>query len=153
MLLGDRVEAALKTLGADKVAKLYEKIGKKPCGCASRRQALNEMGTKQIGDNCVICGRLLDPETSQNHHLKPVTFKSRTKEVHQQDNLVTIHKMCHQKIHSVFSEKELFDYYHTVDRITEHEEMQKFIKWINKKPLDYYSKSDDTHFRKSKRQR
>lgn len=39
--LGDKVEKALKTIGADKVAKLIEKIGKKPCGCAGRKEALN----------------------------------------------------------------------------------------------------------------
>ena len=41
-LLGDRVEAAMKTIGADKVAKLYSKLGRKPCGCAGRKAALNK---------------------------------------------------------------------------------------------------------------
>ena len=40
-LLGDRVERLLKTIKADKLAKLYERIGKKPCGCERRKAALN----------------------------------------------------------------------------------------------------------------
>lgn len=46
MLLGDRVEKMLKTLGADKMAKLYEHVGRKPCNCAKRREALNEWHRK-----------------------------------------------------------------------------------------------------------
>ena len=48
MLLGDRVEQMLKSVGADKLAKLYEQIGRKPCGCAGRRDALNEWHKKAL---------------------------------------------------------------------------------------------------------
>ncbi len=40
-LLGNRVDTLLKSLGADRVAKLIEKVGRRPCGCAGRRDALN----------------------------------------------------------------------------------------------------------------
>ena len=40
-LLGDRVTETLNALGADKVAKIIEKVGKRPCGCKERRDALN----------------------------------------------------------------------------------------------------------------
>jgi hypothetical protein len=103
-------------------------------------------------DICPICKRECGGKM-EAHHLKPVTFKTRTREVHGKDNLVTIHSICHQKIHSTFSEKELLDYYHTVERLTEHEEMQKFITWVKKKPTDFYSKNDDTKSRKKKRRR
>ena len=89
----------------------------------------------------------------QDHHLKPVTFKSRTKEVHDPGNFVHIHKVCHQKIHATFSEHDLFQYYHTVERILENEDMVKFINWINKKPVEYYDKNDETKSRKRKRKR
>ena len=39
--LGDKVEKALRAVGADKVAKIYEKVGKRPCGCQGRKEALN----------------------------------------------------------------------------------------------------------------
>ena len=80
-------------------------------------------------NKCPICGRE-DGGEMQDHHLKPVTFKSRTKEVHDPGNFVHIHKVCHQKIHATFSEHDLFQYYHTVERLVENEDMVKFIKWI-----------------------
>jgi len=37
-------------------------------------------------------------------------------------------------VHEVFSNQELSSYYHTVERLAEHSEMQKFINWIKKRP-------------------
>lgn len=105
-----------------------------------------------MNNTCPICGREYGGEM-QDHHLKPKTYKTRTKEVHDPDNLVRIHKICHQKIHATFDEKELLDYYHTVDRLLEHEQIQKFAKWVKKKPADFYDKSNDTKERKKKRGR
>jgi len=101
---------------------------------------------------CPICNRE-DGCEMQKHHLKPVTFRTRTKEVHQNDNFVTLHKICHAKCHSVFSEKDMLDYYHTINRILEHEEIQKFVKWIQKYPPNYYTKNKETNERKKKRKR
>lgn len=86
---------------------------------------------------CPICNRTEGGEM-QWHHLKPRTFKTRTKEVHDSDNFVHIHKICHSAIHAFFKEKELFNYYHTVDRLLENEQMQKFVKWVGKKHSDFY---------------
>ena len=47
-LLGNRVENILKTLGGDKVAALVEKVGRKPCGCAGRRDALNRWHLRML---------------------------------------------------------------------------------------------------------
>ena len=99
---------------------------------------------------CPICKRPFGKEM-QDHPLKPKTFKSRDKSVHNDDNKVTIHKMCHQKIHATFSEQDLWSYYHTVDRLLEHEDIQKFVKWVKKKEPDFYDKNDQTQERKRKR--
>ena len=40
-MLGDVLEEAAKIIGADKVAKAVERVTKKPCGCAKRKEALN----------------------------------------------------------------------------------------------------------------
>lgn len=101
---------------------------------------------------CPICGREFGGPM-EDHHLKPRTFRTRTKEVHDKDNLIRIHRMCHQKIHATFSENDLLSYYHTTERLVEHEEMQKFIKWVAKKPPEWYDKNDDTKSRKRKRKR
>ena len=59
--------------------------------------------------------------------------------------------MCHQKIHATFSEMELFAVYNTPESIIAHDEMSKFIKWIKKKPVTFYSKNDESASRKRKR--
>lgn len=100
--------------------------------------------------SCPVCGRS-EGGQMQSHHLLPRTYRTRTRSVHDRENQVRIHKVCHQKIHATFSERELFQFYHTTERIVDHEEMQTFIKWIRKKPVDFYSKNNDTSSRKRKR--
>ena len=81
-------------------------------------------------ERCAICGRELIPGKNINaHHLIPKTFKGK--------ETITIHVICHTKIHSVFSERELFQYYHTPERIRNHPEMEKFIKWVRKQPPNF----------------
>lgn len=93
---------------------------------------------------CPICKREMVKGISvDEHHLIPKTFKGK--------ETVTIHKICHRKLHSVFSEREMFKYYHTIERLLEHEEIQKFIKWVSKKHPEYYDSSLETKNRKGKR--
>jgi len=94
---------------------------------------------------CPIYERELGDVLIQSHQLVPKTFGGK--------ETVMIHKMCHQKIHATFGERELLNYYHIVERIIEHTEMQKFIQWIHNKPVDYYDKNDDTQDRKRRRRR
>jgi hypothetical protein len=42
-LLGDRIEAWAKRVGADKAAKAWEEWTKLPCGCEWRREMLNKL--------------------------------------------------------------------------------------------------------------
>lgn len=83
---------------------------------------------------CDICGRdLIKGKTVNLHHLIPKTYKGTV--------TIPIHTICHSKIHSVFTEKELRDYYHTPERLREHEQIAKFIKWVRKQPADYTGKN------------
>ena len=78
-------------------------------------------------ESCLICAR--DLERAKNvskHHLIPKSKGGRNTAT------ILIHNICHQKIHSVFTEKELRDEYHIVEKIIAHEEMTKFIKWVAK---------------------
>lgn len=47
-LLGNRVNAILRSLGGEKVATLIEKVGKRPCGCAGRKDTLNRWHLKML---------------------------------------------------------------------------------------------------------
>ena len=107
--------------------------------------------TKQ---ECPMCQReLVEGRTIDDHHLIPKTHGKRNKDAYSKDNLVTIHKVCHSKIHATFSEVELLNYYHTIERLLEHEEIQKFVKWVSKKTPTFMDKNKDTKDRKKKRRR
>ena len=84
--------------------------------------------------NCSICGRVMfDGASINEHHLVPKSLKGKDK--------ITLHTICHQKIHTLFTERELLHKYNTVQHIIEHSEMQKFIKWILKKDPEYYERN------------
>jgi hypothetical protein len=92
---------------------------------------------------CGICGRELGTVAIDQHHLLPKTFKGK--------ETVPLHKICHRKIHATFTERELANHYHTLERLREHSEIQSFVKWVAKKEPGYYSGSDETVERKKKR--
>jgi len=95
---------------------------------------------------CPICKRELIEGLSVNeHHLIPKTFGGK--------ETISLHRVCHDKLHSTFSEREMSNYYHTIDRLMEHEEIRKFIKWVKKKDPEFYSKNKDTSSRRSKRRK
>jgi hypothetical protein len=95
---------------------------------------------------CPLCQRELIPGKSvDEHHLIPKTFKG--------SETVTLHKICHRKIHATFTERELEKFYNTIDLILENEEIQKFVKWVSKKDPEYYDISKETKDRKRKRGR
>lgn len=94
---------------------------------------------------CKLCGRPLGDRLVEDHHLIPKTFRGRATE--------PVHRICHQKIHATFSERELYNYYHTFERLLEHEQIQRFVAWVRKKPLDFYDKNDDTASRRKQRKK
>ncbi len=94
---------------------------------------------------CPLCGRPLEGGIIESHHLIPRSFKG--------TDTVDLHSVCHQKIHHTFAERELMTYYHTIDRLLESEQIQSFVKWIQKKEVGYYDKQKDTKERKRKRKR
>ena len=46
-LLGDRIAAGLKAVGADRVAKAYERMTGRPCGCEKRTAIINQWDAKR----------------------------------------------------------------------------------------------------------
>lgn len=85
-------------------------------------------------DKCLLCGRLL-AEPCNKHHLIPVSKGGR------HTTTIVMHKICHDKIHAVFTEMELKRYYHTIERLQQHEEIAKFIKWVRNKEPEFYDHS------------
>lgn len=62
-----------------------------------------------------------------------------------------MHRICHNKIHAVFTERELAQHYHTFDRLLEHEQIQRFVRWVRRHPPQYYSRHDPPAGRRRRR--
>jgi 5-methylcytosine-specific restriction endonuclease McrA len=97
-------------------------------------------------NNCPICGReMIEGPSVDDHHLIPKSKGGKYM------NVVRIHRICHNKIHSVWTESELAQEFHTVEKIVQNNEIKKFIKWLKKKPADFYTSTRDSNNRKRKR--
>lgn len=82
-------------------------------------------------NKCPLCNReLADPIVY--HHLIPLSKGGRDTPT------VAMHKICQAKVHAVFTETELKNYYHTIERIKEHDDINKFIKWVSKKEPEFF---------------
>lgn len=102
-----------------------------------------EPNIESVG-NCPLCGRpLIKGSTINEHHLLPKSYKGK--------ETISIHKICHSKIHSVFTEKELFSHYHTIERLREHPEIEKFVKWVRKKDPEFMDRNRSTKAKRGKR--
>lgn len=82
---------------------------------------------------CPLCGRALGGQNIDRHHLVPRKYKGTEQ--------FPVHKICHRKIHSVLTEKELRDDYHTWEALRAHEDIRNFIAWVAKKPPGYYART------------
>lgn len=92
---------------------------------------------------CPLCERVMPAGSYNQHHLIPRTYKGK--------DVVDLHIICHDKIHHTFSEPELNQYYHTIERLKTHSVMQTFIKWVRKQDPYFYDKHRDTKDRRRKR--
>lgn len=83
---------------------------------------------------CPLCGRDL-AEPCNKHHLLPKSKGGKNTPT------ILLHKICHDKIHAIFKEIELKRHYNTIEKLRQHEEMAKFIKWVRNKEPEFYDKS------------
>ncbi|MDB5248317.1 MAG: endonuclease [Segetibacter sp.] len=89
---------------------------------------------KTLQKVCPLCGRLL-AEPYNKHHLLPISKGGKNTPT------VLLHKICHDKIHAVFTELELKRNYNTIEKLQEYEDIGRFIKWLGNKEPEYYDKS------------
>lgn len=78
---------------------------------------------------CPLCGRRLGEDEAwvDRHHLVPRSEGG--------TESFAIHRVCHSKIHSLFSEKELARLYDTWDALRAHPEIARFVAWVRKQPI------------------
>ena len=101
--------------------------------------------TSPDSGTCPLCGRLLGFTNVDEHHLVPKTFKGK--------ETVTLHRICHRAIHANLTERELLKHFHTIERLLEHQGIQKFVGWVQNKDIEYYSSVEESSDRKGKRRR
>lgn len=82
---------------------------------------------------CPLCGRLI-PETQRDeHHLVPRSKGGR--------ETTPLHRICHRQIHALFTERELAEAYCTIDALIAHPELAKFVRWVRRKPDDFFERT------------
>lgn len=82
---------------------------------------------------------MLKGDSINRHHFTPKCRGGKETEF--------LHRVCHNKIHSIWTEKELEKEFNDPNKVIENEEIQKFIKWVKKKEPDFYDRNE-THNRK-----
>jgi len=76
---------------------------------------------------CPICGReMLAGESVDRHHWRPKSRGGRTS--------AYLHRTCHRKLHSLFTDKELSSDFSTPEAVRQHPEIIKFIAWVRRQP-------------------
>ncbi len=96
-------------------------------------------------NTCPLCERLMDRDDEDLHHLIPKQ-KGGAK-----GPTVALHRFCHTKIHSLFTNAELKKSYSTIAALREHPEMVKFIEWVKDKESGFYMKNSEAKTRKKRR--
>lgn len=84
---------------------------------------------------CELCDREILPEDESEHHLIP-----RERDGNGGPTSI-LHDICHRQIHALFNNKELELFYNTIDKLKGNRDVNRFIKWIKKKPIDFNVKT------------
>lgn len=92
--------------------------------------------------HCPLCSRLLGTVQVDRHHLIPKTFKGKDQ--------FLVHKICHRKIHSVFTERELLQHFHTWEALRSAPEIAAFIAWVARKPPGFYTSTATSNKKKAR---
>lgn len=100
---------------------------------------------KELGE-CPICQRpMIYGSSVDKHHFVPKSKGGKATEY--------VHRVCHTKIHSLYTEKELATTYNNAEALREQNEMKAFIKWIQSKPSEYYTKSKTSHRKRERKKK
>lgn len=88
-------------------------------------------------ESCELCEREMELNF---HHLIPRTchknkwFRKEFTFEEMKKNGLMLCKGCHKAVHkSVPNEKELGKYYNTKEKLLEHQNIKRFVEWVNKR--------------------
>ncbi|MEL6594646.1 MAG: HNH endonuclease [Pseudomonadota bacterium] len=84
---------------------------------------------------CPLCERPIPEGVPQSlHHLIPKLKGGKG------GPTVLIHHICHKEIHATLSEAELARVYNSIEALRRHPRLEKFFRWVNKRPPEFMSK-------------
>jgi hypothetical protein len=76
---------------------------------------------------CPLCGRLMiKGDSLDRHHWQPKSQGGKEAQY--------LHRTCHRKLHSLFTDKQLAVEVNTPEKARQHPEMQRFIRWVRRQP-------------------
>lgn len=78
---------------------------------------------------CSLCHRRVSQTYYEKHHLTPHCKKS--------NEFVGVCRDCADQVHKLFTNNELRDIYNSLESLLSNEKIQKWIKWIRKKPNEF----------------
>lgn len=85
----------------------------------------------------------MPPDERSPHHLVPKMFKGR--------ETVDLHRICHRKIHSLWSERELKNRFHDLELIRGQPEIRRFVQWLAGKPPGFYERTENARHKRGRR--
>ena len=85
---------------------------------------------------CGLCDREILPGDESAHHLVPKATTNGKNSL-----TTTLHTVCHKQIHALYNEKVLAKYFNTIEKLRNDSNIQRFVKWIRKRPLEFDAKA------------
>jgi 5-methylcytosine-specific restriction enzyme A len=81
-------------------------------------------------DLCSLCRRQVPADMLTKHHLKP-RERGGTAE-----HTTPMCRPCHKQLHAIFSNRQLDEFYDSVETLRSLPQLQPFLKWIRKQPAE-----------------
>ncbi len=75
-------------------------------------------------NTCDLCERT--PITTTVHHLIPKQYGG------VDGPTAMLCSACHRQLHALFTNEELAGFYHTLERLADHPDMGKYLRWVKK---------------------
>lgn len=73
---------------------------------------------------------MIEGPSVDRHHFVPRSEGGRVAE--------PLHRVCHRKLHSLWTERELATLYNTPEAIRAHPEIARFVAWLRRKPPEFW---------------
>lgn len=76
--------------------------------------------------SCPMCERVIPEDQRDEHHLVPKSKGGK--------KTVSLHRICHDQIHSIFTDAQLAKKFSTIEAILEDPAVETFVTWVRTKP-------------------